>query len=338
MKKLKRVSIFIIIVLFVSFAGCAGADSGSGGGGNDAGSADRPDWGDPVSVALLNGPTGIGGALLLTEEMSEYYDVSVFQSPDEIIGKVVTGEVDVAAVPANLAAILYNRTEGEVVAFGPIALGVLYIVQNVNDENEVVTSISELKGRTILAGGKGSTIEHILDKLLRSSGLDLDSDVEIEWFPSPSDVHASLVSRPGSIAMIPEPFVSIAKSRSESVETVLDLNDEWLRATGSELTMSVLIAQRSFVNDRNDHVQALLSDFERSIHFINNAPEAAALIAEKGFLPNAEVAAKAIPGCNLVFFQNRQLGASLLNHFYEILFEIEPRSIGGSLPDEDFYY
>jgi len=334
MKNLKIAVILIMIILLVSFAGCAGNGSGS----NDAGSADRPDWGAPVRVALLNGPTGIGGALLLTEEMTGYYDVSVYQSPDEITGKVVTGEVDVAAVPANLAAVLYNRTEGQIVALGPVALGVLYIVQHVNDESEVISSVSDLKGRTILAGGKGSTIEHILDKLLRSSGLVLDSDVEIEWFPSPSDVHASLVSRPGSIAMIPEPFVSIAKSRSENIETVLDLNDEWLRAAGSELTMSVLIAQRSFINDRNDHVDAVLSDFERSIYFVNNAPEAADLIAEKGFLPSAEIAAKAIPGCNLVFFQDRREGASLLNNFYEILFEIEPRSIGGSLPDEDFYY
>jgi len=331
-KKFKVAAIIMVVVLFVSFAGC------SGNGGNNVESADRPDWGVPVRVAVLNGPTGIGAALLFTEEMAGYYDVSIYQSPDEIIGKVITGEVDVAAVPANLASILYNRTEGEVVNLGPIALGVLYIVQHIDDESEVISSISDLQGQTILAGGKGSTIEHILDKLLRSSGLVLDSDVEVEWFPSPSDVPASLLSRPGAVAMIPEPFVSIVKSRSENIRAVLDLNEEWRLATGSELTMSVLIAQRSFVQDRNDNVAALLLDFERSIYFVNNSPDAPALIAEKGFIPDAEIAAKAIPGCNLVFFQDRREGAALLRAFYEILYEIEPRSIGGSLPDENFYY
>ena len=284
---------------------------------------------------MLNGPTGIGAAKLMDNPA---YEISVYQSPDEITGKIITGETDAAAVPANLAAALYNRTEGQIVTLGPIALGVLYIVQNVDDESEVISSISDLNGQTILAGGRGSTAEHILDKLLRSAGLVIDSDITIEWFSNHSDVNAALIARPGSIAMIPEPFVSVAKSRSENVKVVLDLNEEWRLAAGSELTMSVLIAQKDFVQNKNEMAEALLLDYKESIDFVNNSPDAAALISEKGFIPDAEIAKQAIPGCNLVFFENRQEGASLLKAFYEILFEIEPRSIGGSLPDENFYY
>jgi NitT/TauT family transport system substrate-binding protein len=128
----------------------------------------------------------------------------------------------VAAVPSNLAAVLYNRTDGQIVVLGPIALGVLYIVQHTDGESEVISSISDLQGKTILVGGKGSTTEYILATLLRSAGLDPDSDINIEWFPNHSDVNAALLSMPGSIAMIPEPFVSIAGSRSENVRTALD--------------------------------------------------------------------------------------------------------------------
>jgi NitT/TauT family transport system substrate-binding protein len=138
--------------------------------------------------------------------------------------------------------------------------------------------------------------------------------------------------------MLPEPFVSIAESRSENIRTVLDLNREWARATGSDLAMSALIAQRSFVNERKADVEALLLDYKESVDFVNGSPEAANLVAEKGFIPDAEIAGKAIPGCNLVLPAEKADRVSLLKAFYEILFEMEPKSIGGALPDEDFYY
>ena len=289
----------------------------------------------PINVAVLNGPTGIGAVKLMDNPA---YNVSVYQSPAEMIGRIVTGEVEVAAVPANLAATLYNRTDGQIVALGPIALGVLFIAQNVDDESMVISSINDLAGRTILAGGRGSTTEHILKKLLQSNGLDIDSDVNMEWFLNHSEVNASLVTRPGAIAMIPEPFVSIAMDNNEDVRMVLDLNEAWREATGGELTMSVLIAQVSFVEQNPDWVQMLLSDFQESIYFVNNSPEAPYLVAEKGFIPNVDIARKAIPGCNLVFFEDRQRGASLLRAFLEILYEIDAESIGGNLPNETFYY
>jgi NitT/TauT family transport system substrate-binding protein len=290
---------------------------------------------EPINVAVLNGPTGIGAVKLMDNPM---YNVSVYQSPAEMIGRIVTGEVEIAAVPANLAATLYNRTDGQIVALGPIALGVLYIVQNVDDEGEIITSIDDLAGRTILAGGRGSTTEHILKKLLQSAGLDIDEDVNMEWFLNHSEVNATLVTRPGAIAMIPEPFVSIAKSNNEDVNMVLDLNEAWRTATGGELTMSVLIAQNSFVRENPELLEILLSDVQSSIYFVNNSPDAPQLISERGFIPDVDIAKQAIPGCNLVFFEDRQRGAALLRAFLEILYEIDAESIGGNLPNETFYH
>jgi len=337
--------IAMIVILTIALIGCTG-DSPTGEIGTDQAETNQTETGQPeidqtepedttpINVAVLNGPTGIGAIKLMDNPL---YDVEVYQSPAEMIGRIVTGEVDVAAVPANLAATLYNRTEGDVVALGPIALGVLFIVQNVDDESERISSISDLEGKTILAGGRGSTTEHILNYLLMSAGLDIETDVNMEWFLNHSEVNATLVTRPGAIAMIPEPFVSIAKSHSEDVIMVLDLNEAWRSATGGELTMSVLVAQRSFIEENPKRLETLLADVKNSIYFVNNSPDAPALIAEKGFIPDVEIAAKAIPGCNLVFFEDRQHGSSLLRAFLEILYEIDAESIGGRLPDENFF-
>ena len=343
-KKNKTILITIILIMALALAlsGCtqnnapeSTTPNGTLENGSAEDSAGTVTLTTPINVAVLNGPTGIGAVKLMG---NPNYNVSVYQSPAEMIGRIVTGEVEIAAVPANLAATLYNRTDGQVVALGPIALGVLFIVQNVDDESELITSIDDLRGRTILAGGRGSTTEHILTKILQSNGLDIDTDVNMEWFLNHSEVNATLVTRPGAIAMIPEPFVSIAKSNNEDVRMVLDLNEAWRAATGGELTMSVLLAQNSFVQENPEALAMLLSDIQNSIYFVNNSPDAPYLIAERGFIPDVNIARKAIPGCNLVFFEDRQRGVSLLRAFLEILYEIDAESIGGNLPNETFYY
>ncbi|MCL1809621.1 MAG: ABC transporter substrate-binding protein [Clostridiales bacterium] len=325
MQKTRIIPIVLAAFLLMPFASCSG---------NRVSDESSPFA--PVKIAVLNGPTGIGGVKLM--DQPEKYQVSVYQSPDEITGKIITGEVDVAAVPSNLAAVLYNKTEGQITNLGPIALGVLYIVQNTEGVGDVISSISDLRGKSILVAAKGSTTEYILNKLLASSGLSPDSDVTIEWYSNHTEVNAALLANPGSVAMIPEPFVSVAVSKSEKVKTVLDLNAEWGRATGMELPMSSLIAQKSFAEGRPQDLEDLLSDYAASINYVNESPNAAGLIAEKGFIPDAEIAEKAIPGCNLVMFEDRQKGFAVLKAYYEVLLEADPKSIGGSLPDEDFYH
>ena len=325
MKKSNMLIAALAGLLFTTLAGCT-SDSNPGEEAADA----------PVKVAVLNGPTGIGGIKLM--DQPGQYEVAVYQSPDEITGKIITGEVDAAAVPSNLAAALYNKTDGQIVNLGPIALGMLYIVQNTGGENGTVSSIEDLAGKTVLVAAKGSTTEYLLAKLLAFYGLELGVDTFAEWFSNHSEVNAALLSEKGALAMIPEPFVSIAESKSSNVINVLDLNYEWNLATGMDLPMSSLIVQKSFAEGRPKDVEFLLSDYKASIEFVNTSKGAADLVAEKGFIPELDIAEKAIPGCNLVMFDDRQEGFAILKAFYEILFEADPKSIGGSLPDEDFYH
>ena len=319
--KNRKLLYMVMIFLFVSvvFSGCAQK------------SADQAQ--EPVRIATLNGPTGIGMVQLM--DMPEKYEVSVYQSPDEVAGKIVSGEVDIAAVPVNMGAILYNKTYGQVKAISPVTKGMLYILSNGGKE---ITSIKDLAGREILAAAKGSTPEFILDKLLLYNGIDPDS-VPVKWMSNHADVSSTLIANPGSVAMLPEPFATIAKNKGDGVSVALDLNGEWLDMSGSPPTMSVLIAQKSFIEEHPEDLAAFINDYKASVAFVNgDSDEAAALVAEKGFIADADIAKEVIPRCNIVFYDDPAEGKAIMESFYAILFEIDQKSLGGALPDADFYY
>ena len=236
-----------------------------------------------------------------------------------------------------MAAVLYNKTEGQIVAVSPIALGVLYILGN----SANVTEIEDLAGKTIVASGQGGTPEYVLQKVLENAGLEIGKDVKVEWLASHADVNTKLLSEEGTIAMMPEPFVSTAlASGKEGVTQLFDLNALWNEATGQELPMGVLVARKSFVEERADDLAVLLADYQTSVDFVNNSPaEAAAAIVEKGFIGKAVIAEAAIPNCHIVLYSGDQkdAGATVLKTFNETLFAMNPAAVGGALPGDDLY-
>lgn len=315
-----------LVLVFTMFAGCA---------------QDEPDVPETVteviSVAALNGPTGL--AMVKLMDQPDKYDVATFQAPTDVTGKVISGEVDVAAVPSNLAAVLYNKTQGQIVAVSPIALGVLHILGN----DAEVAEVKDLAGKTIVASGQGGTPEYALQKVLEHAGLKIYEDVQVEWLANHAEVNTKLQTQAGTIAMLPEPFVSTALSTGNAaVSTIFDMNTLWTEATGQGFPMGVLIAQKTFVEERGDDLKVLLNDLADSVAFVNEATdEAAALIVEKGFIGKAEIAKAAIPGCSIVLYmgeEGTQLGASILRTFNQTLFEMAPSSVGGKVPGEDLYY
>lgn len=325
MKIKSHILLFMLIILLslLCFSGCTikGSNKETGGA--------------PVRIATINGPTGIGMVEMMTQPSK--YEITVYQNPDELIGKVITGEVDAASLPANVGAVLYNKTEGQILAVSPVTLGVLYIVQNVNDSAGCITSVSDLRGKTILASGKGSSPEYILDHLLKTAGIDPQKDVSIKWLTSHTEVNAALLTEQDAIAMLPEPFVSIAAGKSPQISVALDLNQAWSEATGNPLAMSVFIVQKSFAEQRGEDLALLIGDYQKSVAFVNENPNAPDLVAEKGLLADAALARQAIPKCRIVFYTDRNEGASLLKAYYETLFAIDPKSVGGQPPNEDFY-
>lgn len=289
-----------------------------------------------VNIAALNGPTGMGMVKLM--DMTDKYAITTYQAPTDIAPKLISGEVDVAALPSNMAAVLYNKTKDQIVAISPIALGVLYILGN----NADVSEPKDLAGKTIYASGQGGTPEYVLQKVLENAGLTIDKDVKVQWLASHADVNQKLLSEDGAIAMIPEPFVSTALAAgNENVSQIFDLNELWTEATGQALPMGVLVARKAFVEEREDDLKVLLNDYADSVEFVNGSPkEAAKLIVEKGFIAKEKIAEAAIPKCRIVLYTGDKAkeGAEILKTFNETLFDMEPASVGGKLPNEDLYY
>ena len=301
-------------------------------------------------IAALKGPTAMGLVELMSlsdtvNEMMEgkenvvstnnTYDFTLAGSADEVTPALIKGDLDMACVPANLAAVLYGKTEGAVEVLAVNTLGVLYIVEN----GETVQSMADLKGQTIVAAGKGSTPEYALRYLLSENGIDPDKDVTIDWKSEHSECVAALASGQASIALLPQPFVTVAQAKIEGLRMALDLTAEWdALDNGSGLITGVIVARRDVVETNPGAVDAFLAEYEASVEWVNaNNADAAQLISEYGIVEAAPVAEKALPYCNIVCITGSEMKEKL-SGYLQVLADAEPSSVGGTLPADDFYY
>ena len=291
-------------------------------------------------IAALKGPTAMGLVELMSlsdtaNEMMEgkenvvstgnTYEFTLAGSADEVTPALIKGDLDMACVPANLAAVLYGKTEGAVEVLAVNTLGVLYIVEN----GETVQSMADLKGQTIVAAGKGSTPEYALRYLLSENGIDPDKDVTIDWKSEHSECVAALASGQATIALLPQPFVTVAQTKIEGLRMALDLTAEWdALDNGSGLITGVIVARRDVVEANPGAVDAWVN--------ANNAA-AAQLISEYGIVEAAPVAEKALPYCNIVCITGSEMKEKL-SGYLQVLADAEPSSVGGALPADDFYY
>ena len=292
---------------------------------------------ETVRVAALKGPTAMGMVAMMRDGGNRY-EFTLAASADEVTPLLIQGKLDIAAVPANLAAVLYNNTEGSVRVLAVNTLGVLYVVERGNS----IESVSDLKGRTLYAAGKGSTPEYALNYILRGNGLDPAADLNIEFKSEHAECVAALLNDPDAVAMLPQPFATVAQARAEDMRIALDLTREWdaLQADSdapSAMITGVVAARTEFVEQYPDAVHDFLTAYEASVQFTqNNTAEAAALIGEYDIF-DAAVAEKALPYCNIVFISGEKMREMLSGYLAE-LYAQDPASVGGALPDEAFYF
>ena len=291
------------------------------------------------SIAALKGPTAMGLVKLMKDSESgettgNEYTFTLAGSADEVTPALIKGELDMACVPANLAAVLYGKTEGAVEVLAVNTLGVLYIVEN----GESVQSIADLKGQTIAAAGKGSTPEYALRYLLSENGIDPDNDVTIDWKSEHSECVAALASGQATIALLPQPFVTVAQSKIEGLRMALDLTKEWdALGNGSSLITGVIVARREVVEENPAAVNEFLKEYAESVDWVNgNTADAAALIGEYGIV-DAAVAEKALPYCNIVCLTGEEMQQKL-SGYLQVLADANADSVGGAMPEADFYY
>ena len=341
MKNTKRfLALLVCIAMLFSFAACSakGTNDETKPNENESTQSLIPDV--EVNIAALKGPTGIGlsGFFQKSDKLtlSEKFNVTIAGSPNEIPPMIIKGETDIAACPINMASMLYKKTNGKVKIIAVNTLGVLSILEN----GDSIKSIKDLKGKKLAATGQGATPEYILNFILKSNGLDPEKDVEITYYQDHAELAALLVSGKVSLAMLPQPQVTVAMTKKPELRKAIDLTQEWNTATDNKypLAQGCLVVRSEFLDEHPEAVNAFLKAYEKSCEFtLNSLSEAANAVAQQGILPNAQIAQKAIPDCNIVYLINDEM-KSAAQGTLKVLFDANPASVGGALPDDNFYY
>ena len=285
-----------------------------------------------VNIGVLKGPTGMSAAWLMDQNdqklSANEYNFTVAGTPDAITGQLINGDMDIAALPTNAISALYNKTEGKISVLGVNALGVLYILENGNSIN----SVSDLAGKTVLASGKGSTAEYVLNYILEKNGV----IAEIVWVAEHSEAATLALKGDYDIVMLPEPFVTNVTAKSDAFRVALDLTEEWEALGNGELTMGGIAVRTAFLEEHPDAVKAFVDEYGKSVAFTNSQPEDAAKLIAKYEIAAEEVAKNAIPRCNIVWLHGKDYKA-VLENFLGVVYNANPAGIGGKMPGNDFY-
>lgn len=341
----KILALFLALSMLFSFAACAAEEAVTATENDTAdktatATAEEED-NTTIRMMAMTGPTGMGLASLIANDKagsgnSADYEIELVSSPDQVVAPLAGGQIDIAAVPINLASTLYKKTEGKIRILAANTLGVLHVVEN----GETVKSIADLKGKTIYAPNPGSTPEYVLRFVLKENGIDPDKDVTLEFLTGGDEVAAKLASTPGSIGMLPEPKLSAFLSQNTSFRKALDMTEEWNKVAGegNTLVQGVFVAREAFVEEHPAVVKAFLEDYDKSQKLVNtDLDQGAKLIVEAGIIPKEPLAKKAIPGSNITFLEGSEMKAAV-SKCLQVLFEANPASVGGQLPADDIYY
>ncbi|MEQ2677553.1 MqnA/MqnD/SBP family protein [Enterocloster citroniae] len=293
-----------------------------------------------VRVGSLKGPTSMGLVSLMDKaskgETANVYEFTMAGKADELVGKIANGDLDIALVPANVASVLYNKTQGNVTVLDINTLGVLYVVAS----DDSITSMADLKGRSIYMTGKGTTPEYVMNYLLKGNGLST-SDVDLQFKSEATEVASLLKEDSSAIGVLPQPFATAACIQNPDLKTVLDLTEQWNllnKDTGSMLVTGVTLVRSDFLRENQAPVAEFLEEHAQSALFATeHVEEAAELIAAQGIVEKAPIAQKALPYCNIVCLTGQEM-KDALSGYLSTLMEQDPKSIGGQLPGDDFYY
>ena len=294
-----------------------------------------------VNLAVLSGPTGVGAAKLLSDSeagttMNDYH-FTVEADNQQIVALLSSGEADIAAMATNMAANYYWKSEGSIQVIALNTLGVLYILEG--NGGESIQSLEDLRGRTLYATGEGANPEYVINYLLEQNGLTPGEDVTIEWLTA-EEVSAKMLSGDAECCMLPVPAATALMMQSDGqVRQAVDLTEQWdALNSGSVLTMGCMVVRTQFAQEHPEAVAQFLEEYAQSITYVSDNPEEAAeLVAQYGITPSAQIAAQAIPQCNLVCITGEDIRVNV-EGYYSVLYQANPASIGGSLPDDAFYY
>ncbi len=292
-----------------------------------------------IRIGSMKGPTSMG--LLSMKEKSDngeavgQYEFNMYTAADEILPLMIKGELDIALVPANVASVLYNKTEGAITVIDINTLGVLYMVSG----NTEIATMADLKGKTIYLTGKGTTPDYVLNYLLDANGL--ADECTLEYKSEATEVAAVLAENPDAIGLLPQPFVTAACAQNEALAIVLDMNDEWEKVQGeggSRMVTGVTVVRDEYLEANEAAVRNFMKEHEESAKAINaDVEKGAQLVVEAGIIAKEPIAKKALPACNITYMDGEEMKQALLGYL-GVLEQQSPEAVGGTLPGDDFYY
>lgn len=335
-----------------SEASSEAADKGAGSVSESASKEDKSEVKQPqepgavpsdyksITVRLggLKGPTSLGMLKLLEDskagKLANTYDFTMSSNIEEVGPKLLSGELDIVAAPANMGAVLAKKSNGKVKMLAINTLGVLYI----GAKGEDIKSVSDLKGKTIYASGKGGTPEYVLKYILSKNGLDPDKDVTIEWKSEHTEIISTISNMDKAVAMCPEPFMTVAKTQIQGFDEVLDLTEEWDKVSeGRKLITAGLFARADFAEKNPEQIKRFLEEYKYSTEWVNANVAEAAKLSESYDIVKELIALKAIPKCNITYIDGREM-AELTKAYFDILYSYNPQSVGGEVPGDEFFF
>ncbi len=321
--KIASIALALLMVLPLALASCS-----------------KPDTELEIDIYALSGTTALGMSQMIdaskknTDTMT--YDITLYSAADAITSAIITGECDIAALPTNVAAKLYKKSEGKLQLLALNTLGVLYLL----DTKGTVSTLNDLKGKTVYLPGGGSNPEYITAALLEGAGLKVGTDVTLDTtsFASPDALQAAIVAGKAELAVLPEPKVSVVTTAKPDAKVALDLTAEWEKLNGKNtLVQGCLVVNTAFAEEHPAELKQFLKDYEASVEFISEgSDEAISMIVDAGILPKAAIAKKALPNCNICCITGKDMKEAI-NVFYEKLYATDKTSIV-AIPDDGFYY
>ena len=293
-----------------------------------------------VRVGSLKGPTSMGLVYLMDKaqkgETENHYEFTMTGAADELVGKIASGDLDIALIPANVASVLYTKTQKNVTVLDINTLGVLYVVAS----DDSIASVADLKGKTVYMTGKGTTPEYVMNYLLKENGL-AAGDVDLQFKSEATEVASLLKENPKAIGVLPQPFATAACVQNEALKPVVDLTEAWNalnQVSGSMLVTGVTIVRSDFLRENRSPIQMFLEDHRESAQYaVDHVDETAELVAAAGIVEKAPIAKKALPYCNIVCMTGQEM-KDALSGYLNVLYEQDAKSVGGQLPGDDFYY
>lgn len=291
-----------------------------------------------IRVGAMTGPTSMGMVKLMDEsdngESANKYEFTLQSEATAFVPALTKGEIDIAAVPANLASVIYNNTDGGIKVLSVCATGVLYIVER----GDSIKSFADLAGKNIYATGEGATPEYSLRYLLKVNGIDGDNAPTIQWCADTTEALSYISQDENAIAMLPQPFVTAAQSKVSDLKVALSLNDEWQKVNdGASMATGVVVVRTEFAEKYPQQLATFMEEYAASVKFVNENNDQASELIGNYEIVKAPIALKALPYCNICYLTGDEL-KECLNAYLSALYEMNPQSVGGSLPDDGLYY